>query len=259
MRYWLLPTVFIVATSAGAQEPVRLFAAGSLRAVMTELGAAFGGQPLQATYGPSGVLRDRLARGEEADVFASANMEHPASLEKAGRAGAVARFARNQLCALTRDDVALETGSVLDRLLDPAVKLGTSTPKADPSGDYAWQLFDKAEQLRPGARATLERKALKLTGGPDSPSPPKDRSLYGMLVAERKADVFLTYCTNAVAARAENSSLRVAALPAELAVGADYGITVVSGARPAARRFVDFVLSPRGQEVLARHGFGTGR
>jgi molybdate transport system substrate-binding protein len=29
--------------------------------------------------------------------------------------------------------------SLLDRMLDSSVKLGTSTPKADPSGDYAWE------------------------------------------------------------------------------------------------------------------------
>ena len=48
-------------------------------------------------------------------------------------------------------------------MLDPAVKLGTSTPKADPSGDYAFEVFAKAEKLKPGANAALEKKALQLT------------------------------------------------------------------------------------------------
>lgn len=38
--------------------------------------------------------------GERADVFASANMEHPQALAALGRAGTVSRFARNALCAL---------------------------------------------------------------------------------------------------------------------------------------------------------------
>jgi ABC-type molybdate transport system substrate-binding protein len=43
------------------------------------------------------------------------------------------------------------------------VRVGTSTPVADPSGDYAFALFRRAEELAPGARAKLESKALQLT------------------------------------------------------------------------------------------------
>ncbi len=248
----------LVSLPAAAQEPLSLYAAGSLRAVMSEIGGAYaksGGVPVQGEYGPSGLLRDRLAKGERADVFASANMEHPASLAAAGRAGPVKAFARNQLCALVAPGVTVTTDTLLDRMLDPAVRLGTSTPKADPSGDYAFELFAKADALRPGARDALSAKALKLTGGPDSPPPPKDRSVYGMLVAERKADVFLTYCTNAKAARDENPALAVVAVPPALAVGATYGMTILVGAKPAAAGFAEFVLSDDGRRILAKHGF----
>ncbi|MCL4762984.1 MAG: molybdate ABC transporter substrate-binding protein, partial [Burkholderiales bacterium] len=217
--------------------------------------ARAGGGPVQGEYGPSGLLRDRLAKGERADVFASANMEHPQSLAAAGGAGAVRPVARNQLCALVAPGLAVTSDTLLERMLDPAVKLGTSTPKADPSGDYAFALFGKAEAHRPGAKAALEAKALKLTGGPDSPPPPKDRSVYGMLVAERKADIFLTYCTNAKAARDEHPTLSIVAVPAPLAVGATYGMTVLAGAGPAAATFADFVLAQEAQRILSRHGF----
>ena len=56
--------------------------------------------------------------------------------------------------------------NLLERMLDPQVKLGTSTPKADPSGDYAFAVFAKADRLSPGAEEALSRKALQLTGGP---------------------------------------------------------------------------------------------
>ena len=243
---------------ASAQETVRLYAAGSLRSVMTEIGGAYtrsSGVAVEPVYGASGLLRDRIARGERADVFASANMEHPRALAQSRRAHAAVMFARNSLCALAAPGVGATSASLLDRLLDPSVKVGTSTPKADPAGDYAWQLFEKAEMLRPGAHAALVGKALKLTGGPDSPAPPPDRSVYGVLVAQRKADVFLTYCTNAQQARREEPSLEIVAIPASLAVGADYGMTVIDGAGPQAERFAQFVLSHSGQEILLRHGF----
>jgi ABC-type molybdate transport system substrate-binding protein len=249
--------LLLLALNVHAQEPVRLFAAGSLRAALDEVVSA-SGLRVTALYGPSGLLRDRIAKGEAADVFASANMEHPRSLEQSGRAGAVRLFARNQLCALAAPHVNVDRESLLERLLDPALKLGTSTPRADPSGDYAFQLFAKAESLKAGARAALEKKALQLTGGPDSPPPPKDRNAYGALVAEGKADIFLTYCTNALQARQENPRLRIAQVPAALAVGADYGLTVLKGAPSQAERMVQFVLSPAGQFILAKHGFATG-
>jgi molybdate transport system substrate-binding protein len=160
-----------------------------------------------------------------------------------------------RLCALVSPTVSVTTETLLDRMLDPAVKLGTSTPKADASGDYAFELFAKAGAVRPGAEKILSDKARKHTGGPNSPPPPKGRVVYGVLVAQGKADIFLTYCTNALAAKKEEPQLEVVQVPAGLAVGADYGTTVMKGASPAAREFAFFVLSTRGQEILARHGF----
>ena len=243
---------------AHAQEPVRLYAAGSLRAALDEVAAAFTEAKIAAVYGASGLLRERIAKGEPAEVFASASMEHPQALEKAGRGGPVRLFARNRLCALALPGLRVDTDNLLDRMLDPSVKLGTSTPKADPSGDYAWALFEKAEKLRPGAYGKLSEKALKLVGGPDSPQAPPNRTVYGMLLEEGKADLFLTYCTNARQARAENPALRLVEVPAPLAVGADYGVTVMKGARPQAERFAQFILSRPGQDILAKHGFAPG-
>ena len=89
--------------------------------------------------------------------------------------------------------------------------------------------------------------------------PPKDRSIYGFVVAEGQADIFLTYCTNAIVAQRENAGQQVVALPASLAVGADYGMTVVHGASTNAERFAAFILSPEAQAILAKHGFSGAR
>jgi ABC-type molybdate transport system substrate-binding protein len=96
---------------------------------------------------------------------------------------------------------------------------------------------------------------LQLTGGPNSPAPPKDRSVYGLLVAEGQADIFLTYCTNAVVAQRENAGQQIVALPEALAVGADYGLTVINGASANAGRFAAYILGADGQAILKKHGF----
>jgi molybdate transport system substrate-binding protein len=190
-------------------------------------------------------------------VFASANMEHPQALAKAKRSGPVVLFVRNRLCALARPGLEVEPASVLDRMLDPKVKLGTSTPLNDPAGDYAWEMFHKAEARKPGAFAALEKKALRLVGGPDAPTAPPGKSIYGMLLAEGKAELFLTYCTNAIEAVKENVGMQMVRLPDETAVAADYGLTVITGASANAYQLAMFILSENGQRALAAHGFAA--
>jgi len=149
----------------------------------------------------------------------------------------------------------VDSGSLLDRMLDLNVKLGTATPKADPSGDYAFEVFRKAETIKPGAQHALEEKALQLTGGPASAVPPGGRAVYGWHVAEGRADIFLTYCTNAKAALEQYPDQQSVMLPEVLAVAADYGLTVMEGAPAGAQAFAQFILSQTGQSILAGHGF----
>jgi molybdate transport system substrate-binding protein len=259
LRLALVVWIAAVPARAGADDVARLHAAGSLREALNEVSAAFTrahGLRVKEEYGPSGTLRQRFEAGEPGDVFASANMEHPLELARQGKAGPVVLFARNELCAMAQPDVKLGLSDLLDRLLDPGVKVGTSTPKADPAGDYAWEMFSKAEKIRAGSRTALEKKALTLTGGPTSPKPPRGMSVYGHVMRERLADIFLTYCTNARVAAKEAPGLQVLALPPALAVGADYGLTVLASADPGrALKLAMFILSPEGQAILARHGF----
>lgn len=246
--------------NAHADNTVLLHAAGSLRGALTDIAKAFeaaGGPKVQATYEASGTLRDEIAVGAKAEVFASANMAHPQSLAQAGKSSPVVLFARNRLCALVRPGLAVTPANLLDAMLRSDVKLGTSTPKADPSGDYAWEVFRKADALRQGAFDTLEKKALQLTGGTSSTQPPAGRSVYGWHIAEGRADVFLSYCTAAAVAQRENPGQQIVALPDPLAVGADYGLTVMNDASVAAYRFALFILSSEGQSILVKHGFAA--
>ena len=242
------------------QEPVSVFAAGSLREAMTDIARDYEtrtGQKIALTFGASGLLRERIEKGDAALVFASADIQHPQRLANAGAWGAPSVFVRNSLCALTQAKLKTAPATLLDALLDPTVRLGTSTPKADPSGDYAWELFRKADLVKAGAYATLDAKALKLTGGADSPKAPAGLSTYAWVMDNNQADIFLTYCTNAVAAQKEVPRLVVVALPANLQVGAAYGVTVKNGAPPAAAAFAKALLATPAQTTFARYGFGT--
>jgi molybdenum ABC transporter molybdate-binding protein len=240
---------------------VTLYAAGSLTAALSEAAKAYAaasGVEVATRFGPSGQMRERIEAGEPATVFASADYGHPKRLAEAGKAGPVVIFARNRLCALVRPGLAVRADGPLDAMLDPGIKLGTSMPGNDPSGDYAWALFAKAERVKPGARAALEAKALKLAGGKDSMRPPEGRNAYAWHIGEGRADLFLGYCSAGKVAAAELPGLQVVDLPRDLAVGADYGLAVLKGPaeqEAAATRFAMFLLSPEGQAILGRWGF----
>jgi molybdate transport system substrate-binding protein len=247
-------------TAVRADSTIRVLAAGSLTGAFTELAKIYGaqtGDKVETAFGPSGLLLDRIEKGEAADLFASANMAHPETLAREGKASPAVVFVRNTLCGIARPDIHLTTANFLERILDPSVKLGTSTPKADPGGDYAWALFAKADTVKPGSRSALESKALQLVGGASSPPVPAGRNALAYFLEEHQADVFLAYCSSGQAA---GGGLDIVATPASLTVGADYGLAVVKHdtAREAvASRFAFFVLSPAGQAVLARYGFRT--
>jgi len=255
----LAATLAMSAVQAQGLPALQLYAAGSLREALTEVAQQFeaqSGRKVALTFGASGLLRERIEKGEPAQVFASADMDHPQRLAQAGGWQAPGVFALNQMCALAAPALEVSPDTLLDAMLRPAVRVGTSTPKADPSGDYAWALFRRADVLRPGAFAALDGKALQLTGGPDSPKPPAGRGTYGWVMDEGRADIFLTYCTNAVAAQREVPRLKVVAVPEPLQVSARYGLTSRTGTDAGAAQLTQFILSPGAQAVLRRYGFG---
>ncbi|MGI9132490.1 MAG: molybdate ABC transporter substrate-binding protein [Rhodoferax sp.] len=247
-------------TAAATPTPLAVYAAGSLRGALTALANAYEartGEKVALTFGASGLLRERIEKGEAAQLFASADNDHPQRLARQGGWQTSTVFVRNTLCALTSEGMAATPATLLATLLRSDVRLGTSTPKSDPSGDYTWSLFEKAEALQAGAYQTLAGKAQKLAGAADSAKPPNDRSVYAWIMESAQVDVFITYCTNAVAAQIEVPRLKVVQMPPELQVGAAYGMTLREPAPSAASRFAQEMLGPSGQAVFRRFGFGS--
>lgn len=78
-----------------------------------------------------------------------------------------------------------------------------------------------------------------------------------MLIASGEADVFITYCTNAVTAISEQPALKLWPVPAAVNVSALYGLSVLRPVSPVAQRFADFVLAAQEQQILASHGFSA--
>ncbi|MCG9696117.1 molybdate ABC transporter substrate-binding protein [Shewanella sp. Isolate11] len=242
------------------EDPIEFRAAGSLKSAMTEITSAFEADKqlkVASQFAPSGLLRKRIEQGEKVDLYASANMKHPTTLNQAKLSGDVVLFARNKLCAIAQPEVSVTSDTLLAQMLDKNIRVGTSTPKADPAGDYAFKVFERAEKLQANAEKQLSEKALQLTGGPNSAKAPAGRNPYGWVMENKQADIFLTYCTNAVLAQKEVKQLNIIQLPENLSVGANYGLTLINGAQDHAAELALFILSPTGQSILAQYGFDT--
>jgi molybdate transport system substrate-binding protein len=152
-----------------AAPPIRVLAAGSLTGALTAVIKTYHektGEAVQADFGPAGLLLERIEQGEPAEIFASANMAHPQKIANKGLATSPVVMTRNRLCAKALPELGLTTENFVDRLLDPKVGLGTSTPKADPGGDYTWMMFAKLEKVRPGAEPILQAASAQKSAEP---------------------------------------------------------------------------------------------
>ena len=245
-----------VVAAAVQAEPVAVFAAGSLRGVVNDLASEANsalGIELVSTFGGSGLLRERIEKGEKADLFLSADLGSPQKLTSQGRTVVpVIAFARNRMCIVSRKSAGVTSANLVDRLLAKNMRLKTSTPVADPSGDYAWSIFDRIEITRPGAGTSLKDKAKSLMDL-TAPTVAPGQSAAAALFAADKIDISITYCSASAGLEKEVPGLTSFEVPAKFDPHPLYGAAVLSD-RPETLRLVLFLLSEKGQAILARNG-----
>jgi molybdate transport system substrate-binding protein len=237
-----------------AGEIVEIYSAGSLRGIVADLAreaSAFNVE-IKATFGGSGSLRERIEKGEKPDLFMSADVGSPQKLESQGRTVVPAiAFARNRICIVSRKSAGVTASNLIDRMLAADVRVKTSTPVADPSGDYAWAIFDHIDTLRPGAGAKLKEKAQGLMNV--SADAAAGQSATAALFLGKKIDMSITYCSAWPALEKEVPDLTSLVVPPQLDPHPVDGMAVLSD-RPQALRIALFLLSQKGQAIIAQEG-----
>jgi molybdate transport system substrate-binding protein len=251
-------TLAVIAGAAAASahaQTIDIYSAGSLRGVVGDLSkaaSAFGAE-VQATFGGSGSLRERIEQDAKPDLFLSADVGSPRKLQAEGRTVVpVIAFARNRMCVVSLRSAGVTPATLIDRLLAKNVRVKTSTPIADPSGDYAWAIFDRIDRLRPGSGAVLKAKAQALMSVTATPTTPT-HSAAGALFAAHRVDVFLTYCSGAPALQKEVAELDSFPVPPQLDPHPVYGLAVLSQ-KPQALRLALLLLSEEGQTLIGKNG-----
>lgn len=226
---------------------MQILAAGSLKGVWPALMAYFPA-PVDTRFGPAGLLRERIEAGESCDLFASASEDHPQTLLAAGRALAVMPFTSNRLCITVRSDCLLPGDDWFTLLTRDSLRIATSTPGTDPSGDYTQVLFSRMGN----AGEAVRQRALPLAGGRDSPVIPTGRLAAEWIIQADMADLFIGYASyRTVLSRA--AGLTVLDISAAVNPVARYACAVIT---PEAQRLATFLGSEQAKGVLRDAGFG---
>jgi molybdate transport system substrate-binding protein len=245
----------LVCVACARQQPppasqFTIFAAASLRESFTQLARAFeaanAGVTIALSFGGSQALAEQIAQGAPAGVFASANEKTMTAVTGGGKIDAadVRVFARNRLVCIVSARSAHRLTTLAD-LARPGVKLVLADAHV-PAGQYALAFLAKASTTAEfGATYSQTVRANVVSYEEDV------RAVYGK-VALGEADAGIVYATDAIAGNAGDVA-RID-IPDALNAPAIYSIAALRDAPAPARAFVDFVLSPPGQAVLAAHG-----
>lgn len=232
------------AAHSAAAETIMVSAAASLADAFREIAARFEaanpGDTVQMNFGASGPLFQQIEKGAPVDVFASADEN---TMNRAEEAGLVVKdsrktFVRNTLVLVQPVASTVAVGSVAALRGDAVKRIAVGNPDSVPVGRYTraaldagghWDALQGKRILAQNVRQALD------------------------YVARGEVDAGFVYGTDA--ALMKDKVKVVYTVPVAQPVSYPVAVLKHGQDKPAARRFVDLVLSAEGQALLAGFGF----
>ncbi|MBC7783886.1 MAG: molybdate ABC transporter substrate-binding protein [Burkholderiales bacterium] len=248
MIRWIAFTVLGLAATAFAQPVIHVSAAISLREALEKTAVEFKsaeGCEIKFNFGASGVLAAQVEQGAEVDIFIGASHRHVDQLIQKGTVEKESKtvIARNELVLVT-PAASTQIASFQDLAADTTGKVAIGEPRTVPAGEYAMQTFDGL---------TLSTAvAPKLIFGATV------RQVLDYVV-RGEVDAGVVYRTDAIVAGA---AVRVAAVADESwHTPIEYPSVIVgsSQSKELSRKYITFLQSEAGQEILCKRGFATTR
>ena len=249
---WMTGTAPRPAAAAATSGTLTVFAAASLTDAFTLLGRVLEqrkpGLHVTMNFAGSQQLAQQIEQGGKADVFASADQRWMDYMRGHGLIeGVLQEFVRNLLVVIVPQSNPGRIARVQD-LSRPGVKLVIEA-EAVPAGKYSREALAKLNAA-PGFPADYARQVLQnVVSEEDNVKSVVTKVQLG------EADAGMVYRSDVTPAVA--GKLRVIDIPRTYNVLASYPIALVKGAPnpDAGRQFIDLVLSPVGQRVLADQNF----
>jgi len=249
-----VPATFGAVTEAPA-EPAELnvFAAASLTAAFGELGALFEARHPEVTvvfnFAGSQQLARQIIEGAPADVFASANKpQMDVVIEARGvAAGTQQTFVQNRLVVIFPQDNPAGLAELRD-LSNPGLKLVLAAAEA-PVGQYTLDFLANAAENPDFGAAYQEALLGNVVSYEDNVKAVLTK------VALGEADAGIVYSSDI--AGEDAGKVGRLDIPDALNVIAKYPIApLTTGKHPElAQAFIEMVLSPEGQDILANYNF----
>ncbi len=221
-------------------------AASSLTNAFKDIAASYQTQfpdaKVQLNFGASGALLQQLAKGAPVDVLATADQEAMDAAEKQNLIISKERkiFVRNSLVLIQAVGDTNKIEHIEDLQQAGIKRIAIGNPASVPVGRYAMQAINTAKIL-PAIKDKLintqnVRQALDY-------------------VAKAEVDAGFVYATDAVI-MSDKVKVKVS-IHLALAKTISYPVAVSKNSNNAqeAKRFVQFLLSPPAQTILARYGF----
>ncbi len=199
------------------------------------------GAKVALNFGASGALVQQIAKGAPVDVLATADQESMNLAERQGllKAGERHNFVSNVLVVIV-PRAAPANINRLDELALPAIKrVAVGLPASVPVGRYAKQALESAKLWR-----AVEPKAIYTQNVRQSLD----------YVARGEVDAGFAYITDAALMKEKVRT----AFTVPLAAPILYPVSTLARAANVAetKRFTAYLMSPAGQAVLAKFGFG---
>ncbi len=238
----ILPFSFVVAASA--EQELIVSAAASLTNAFAEIGKKFeSANPntkVVFNFAASGALLQQIDKGAPVDVFASADQMTMNQAAEKGLIvpGARKDFVSNELVLIIPHGAKTTVEALKDLTAGEIGKIALGNPQTVPAGRYAQEVLTNEglwEELKP-----------KFIFG---------ESVRQVLdyVSRGEVDAGFVFATDALLAKDHVKEV----LEAPKHEPITYPIAVVGSTKnkDLATRFVDFVLSREGEEVLSKYGF----
>jgi len=241
------------AAPAATTGELTVFAAASLTDAFNEISKGFElanpGAKVTFNFAGSQQLAQQIGQGAPADVFASANQKQIDAAIKSGQviSGAERTFAHNRLVVIYPKGNPAKLASLKD-LSNPGLKL-VLADKAVPVGQYALDFLGKAAKLPEYTEAYSPTVLANVVSYEENVKAVLSK------VALGEADAGIVYVTDiSLDAADEVGKIDI---PDNLNTIASYPIAPLKGAKNTglAQKFVDYVLAPEAQAVLAKYGF----
>ncbi|WP_238538527.1 molybdate ABC transporter substrate-binding protein [Nitrolancea hollandica] len=241
-----------VAAAPTIDGTVTVFAAASLTDAFNEMGKALEtanpGTKLAFNFAGSQKLRTQLQQGAKADVFASADEKQMQGAQEDGTiAGDPKIFVHNKLVVIVPAQNKAGINDLKD-LTKPGIKL-ILAQKDVPVGNYSRQSFDKLSQ-DPAYGSDFATKVLANLVSEET----NVKSVVSK-VQLGEADAGIVYSSDVTPS--VRDAVKIIDIPDQFNVLANYPIATVKDGQNASggKAFIDYVLSPAGQETLKKWGF----